>query len=47
MSSYPSDVLTECTEKCGWYTVNIEQRVSVANARGKSGKKNIEVLTAN
>ncbi|MHC5353086.1 DNA adenine methylase [Myroides sp. LJL115] len=47
MSSYPSDVLSEFTKECGWYTMNIEQRVSVANATSKPGKKKIEVLTAN
>lgn len=47
MSSYPSDVLSEFTNDCGWYTINIEQRVSVANATSKPGKKKIEVLTAN
>lgn len=47
MSSYPSDVLTEYTKECGWCTINIEQRVSVANATSKPGKKKIEVLTAN
>lgn len=47
MSSYPSLVLSEYTKQCGWYTINVEQRVSVANATGKPGKKKIEVLTAN
>lgn len=47
MSSYPSDVLSEYTKQCGWCTINVEQRVSVANATGKPGKKKIEVLTAN
>lgn len=47
MSSYPSDILTEYTKQNGWYTKNIEQKVSVANGTGKPGKKKIEVLTAN
>lgn len=47
MSSYPSDILTDYTKQNGWYTKNIEQKVSVANGTGKPGKKKIEVLTAN
>lgn len=47
MSSYPSDVLSEYTKECGWYTIQIEQKVSVANATSKPAKKKIEVLTAN
>ncbi len=47
MSSYPSDVLYKYTKECGWFTKTIEQRVSVANATFKPGKKKIEVLTAN
>ena len=47
MSSYPSDILTDYSKKNGWFTKNIEQKVSVANGTGKPGKKKIEVLTAN
>ncbi|MHC5309141.1 DNA adenine methylase [Myroides sp. LJL116] len=47
MSSYPSEVLKKYTKDCGWYTMSIEQRVSVANTTSKPGKKKIEVLTAN
>lgn len=47
MSSYPSDILTQYTKENGWFTKNIEQKVSVANGTGKPGKKKIEVLTAN
>lgn len=47
MSSYPSDILQEYTKKNNWFTRCIEQRVSVANATSKPGKKKIEVLTAN
>ncbi|MDM1093428.1 DNA adenine methylase [Myroides odoratimimus] len=47
MSSYPSDVLSQYTRDCGWYTIQIEQKVSVANATSKPAKKKIEVLTAN
>ena len=47
MSSYPSDILSDYTKQNGWFTKCIEQKVSVANATGKPGKKKIEVLTAN
>jgi len=47
MSSYPSDILSQYTKENGWFTIQIEQRVSVANATSKPGKKKIEVLTAN
>ena len=47
MSSYPSEILSKYTIKNGWRTKKIEQSVSVANGTGGSGKKKIEVLTAN
>lgn len=47
MSSYPSDILQEYTKQNKWFTKSIEQKVSVANATSKPGKKKIEVLTAN
>lgn len=47
LSSYPSEVLNEYTERNGWYTKKLEQSVSVANGSGKPAKKKIEVLTAN
>lgn len=47
MSSYPSDILAEYTKSNKWYTIEIEQKVSVANGTGKPGKKKIEVMTAN
>lgn len=48
MSSYPSPILKEFSKSQGWFTINIEQNVSVANGvTGKGGKKKIEVLTAN
>lgn len=47
MSSYPSPILARYTKENGWYTKKIEQTVSVANGTGSSGKKKIEVLTAN
>lgn len=42
LSSYPSDLLTEYTERYGWKNKCIEQTVSVNKGRGK---KKIEVLT--
>jgi DNA adenine methylase len=47
LSSYPSDVLKEYTERHGWNQMKLEQSVSVANGTGKPAKKKIEVLTAN
>lgn len=47
MSSYPSEILSEFTKEHGWMTKTIEQAVSVANGTGSSGKRKIEVLTAN
>jgi DNA adenine methylase len=48
LSSYPSPILKKFTKEFGWSTINIEQRVSVANGTtGKGGKTKIEVLTAN
>lgn len=47
MSSYPSDVLEQYTAKNTWYTIKLEQSVSVSNGTGSPGKKKIEVLTAN
>src|SRR5690606_40110212 len=48
MSSYPSDILADYTKQNGWYTLSVEQSVSVASGTStKRGKKKIEVLTAN
>lgn len=46
LSSYPSDLLTEYTERYGWYVKTVEQTVSVNKGSG-NGKKKIEVMTAN
>lgn len=46
LSSYPSDLLAEYTEKHGWHTKTIQQRVSVNKGSGR-GKVKTEVLTAN
>lgn len=47
MSSYPSEILDRYTSKNNWYTLRLEQKVSVANGTGSPGKTKIEVLTAN
>jgi len=47
MSSYPSEILSEYTNRNGWSTIKLEQSISVANNAGKPQKKKIEVLTAN
>lgn len=47
LSSYPSDILKDFTKVHDWYTIKLEQTVSVANGTGSPGKKKIEVLTAN
>ncbi|AOR29524.1 methyltransferase [Formosa sp. Hel1_33_131] len=47
MSSYPSEILSKYTEEYGWFTIKLEQSVSVSNNSGKPHKKKIEVLTAN
>ena len=47
LSSYPSDILNDYTSKNRWFTLKIEQSVSVANGTSGGGKKKIEVLTAN
>lgn len=45
LSSYPIDVLEKYRKKYGWFQRSVEQNVSVN--KGSSGKKKIEVLTAN
>ncbi len=46
LSSYPSDLLAEFTDRYGWHTVSIEQSVAVTGKRAGK-KKKVEVLTAN
>ena len=46
LSSYPSEILKDYTEKYNWDQHQIEQIVSVARKKTKQ-KKKIEVLTAN
>ena len=45
LSSYPSDLLTDYTQKYGWEQKTIIQKISVN--KGGSGKKKTEVLTWN
>lgn len=47
LSSYPSEILAEYTNKNGWFTKKVVQTVSVASGTTGSSKKKIEVLTAN
>ncbi len=47
LSSYPSPILKKYTKEFGWNTKSIEQTVSVANNNGKTGKKKLEMITAN
>lgn len=43
LSSYPSEILSEYTERNGWHTHSIQQKISVV----KTGKIKTEVFTAN
>jgi DNA adenine methylase len=45
LSSYPSPILTEFTKANNWYQISREMNVSVN--KGVSGKKKVEVFTAN
>lgn len=48
LSSYPSPVLKRFKAEFGWHQIEIEQKVSVANANSHKGRKSkTEVLTAN
>jgi DNA adenine methylase len=47
LSSYPSEILKKYKKEHGWYQVEIEQKVSVANKSNKPPKTKIEVLTSN
>ncbi|MBD3748926.1 MAG: DNA adenine methylase [Sphingobacteriales bacterium] len=46
LSSYPSDLLHEYTQKNGWHTWTVDQKVTV-NAKSGKIKRKVEVLTAN
>lgn len=45
LSSYPSDLLLKYAKKNGWHMRSVEQAISVN--KGYSGKKKVEVMTAN
>lgn len=48
LSSYPSPILKQYAQACGWHQIEIKQAVSVANNNSKKGQKaKTEVLTAN
>lgn len=48
LSSYPSDILTEYTEKNGWYTIRFDKPLNAGKPKnGTPRKRKIEVLTAN
>lgn len=48
LSSYPSDILDEYTQKNGWHTVTVDKPLVASNgANEKNRKRKIEVLTAN
>lgn len=47
LSSYPSDILTEYTQKFGWNTKTFDMRISVSAKADKKQKRKVEVLTAN
>lgn len=47
LSSYPSEILTEFTNRNGWHTQSIEQLVSANQTKSKTNKTKTEVLTAN
>jgi len=46
LSSYPSDILCESTNKYGWHTVEIAGGIQTG-ARLSKRKSKVEVLTAN
>lgn len=48
LSSFPSDILTEYTDKYGWQTIEVDKMLSASNGRTlKKRKRKVEVLTAN
>ncbi|WP_339678224.1 DNA adenine methylase [Cyclobacterium marinum] len=47
MSSYSSELLTSYTLKNNWFSKRLEKTVSVSTGVGVTGKRKIEVLTAN
>lgn len=48
LSTYPSDILSEFTDKYGWHTVSHSKQLSASNgAKTEKRKRKEEVLTAN
>ena len=47
MISLSKYISSDYSKQNGWFTKNVEQKVSVTNGTGKPSKKKIEVLTAN
>jgi DNA adenine methylase len=48
LSSYPSEILDEYSQKNGWHTVMVDRPLVASNgANEKKRKRKIEVLTAN
>ena len=47
LSSYPSDVLKEYTDKNEWTNQKIEMTLSMGGAQGQKRRKKVEVLTSN
>lgn len=47
LSSYPSEILTEYTNKHKWKTKSFDMRISVAAKNAIKKQRKIEVLTAN
>lgn len=48
LSSYPSQLLSFYTQKCGWYTKKVDKPITANGAKGGAKRKRkTEVLTAN
>lgn len=47
LSTYPSDILTEYTNKYGWHTKTVDLPISASGAKKATRNRKIEVLTAN
>lgn len=47
LSSYPSDILSEYIERCGWHSIEIEKRLNAGNGAVSAKRMKTEVLTMN
>lgn len=47
LSTYPTDILAEYTQKNGWYTIEVDKPLGVAKVINGKRKRKVEVLTAN